>query len=762
MNDGAIVLKTFVDNTGVAEGIGTLKSGLSSITGIVGKLGIAMGIAFGVKQMIQFGKEAATVASNLEEVQNVVDVSFGSMAGEMNNFAETAIETFGMSELTAKKAGSSFMAMAKGMKMDSEQAKNMAISLTGLTGDMASFYNISQDEAKTALSSVFTGETETLKRYGILITEVNLQEFARQEGITKSISEMTQQEKVMLRYNYVMQATNLAQGDFIRTQDSWANQTRILSENWTQLKGEIGKTVITVGSLLLPLLNSAISGLTKIAELSQIIAKSVYKMFTGKELNVEQSISEASAINEAVSNQEDLTDATKETAKEQAKSLANFDEINKLSDNSYSSSDNSSGGMGNLGVPPSKGDEKTDYSKLTSEIETMCGKIMAILGGALCAIGVILLLTGHIGWGIGFIIAGAATLLVTEAMVMNNDPTGQIASTMTTIMGILAGALCAIGIILITLGSTALGIGFIVAGAFTLGAAAVNIAMFSTDKIESTLNLITGIAGGAMLALGVMLAVFTGANPLSIGLIVAGASLLAMTLARIMINSMSDTVKTVINVITGIASVSMLALGVILVCTGFIPLGIALIVAGAVSLAPTVYANKDAILTWIRDTLEEVAGVFSYYADYIEDVFSGLWYDIKCGALNMVNYVIKVINKMVEGILLPFNVIIDGLNHIPGTKIPRLSWSIPTISLPEPPRLAKGAVIPANKEFLAVLGDQKHGTNIEAPLETIEQAVANVLGTQQVNVNFTGSVAQLVRLLQPEIDVQRKKASVFG
>lgn len=91
MNDGAIVLKTFVDNTGVAKGIGTLKSGLSSITGIVGKLGIAMGIAFGVKQMIQFGKEAATVASNLEEVQNVVDVSFGSMAGEMNNFAETAI-----------------------------------------------------------------------------------------------------------------------------------------------------------------------------------------------------------------------------------------------------------------------------------------------------------------------------------------------------------------------------------------------------------------------------------------------------------------------------------------------------------------------------------------------------------------------------------------------------------------------------------------------------------------------------------------------
>ena len=127
-------------------------------------------------------------------LQNVVDVAFGDMTYKMEQFAKTSIKTFGISQLTAKQTGSSYMAMAVGMGMARDSASDMAIELTSLSADLASFYNIQQEEARTALSAVFTGETETLKRYGILITEINLQEYARQQGITKSTNAMTQQD----------------------------------------------------------------------------------------------------------------------------------------------------------------------------------------------------------------------------------------------------------------------------------------------------------------------------------------------------------------------------------------------------------------------------------------------------------------------------------------------------------------------------------------------------------------------------------------
>ena len=308
--------------------------------GAITKLGAAIGVAFGVRALVQFGKQAVQLASDLQEVQNVVDVAFGDMAYRMEEFAETAIETFGISRLTAKQTGSSYMAMAKGMQIADEAAAEMALTLTGLSADMASFYNIQQSEARTALSAVFTGETETLKRYGILITEVNLQEFARQQGITKSINAMTQQEKTMLRYQFVLEQTRLASGDFVRTQDSWANQTRILAERWKEMQTVFGEAFMTIGVLVLPVINNIIVGLTKVAQAAQVVAQWIYKAFTGKELksstNATQSQATAlsgvgSSAEDAADGMADLGDATEKAGKQAKKSLAAFDELTTLS-----------------------------------------------------------------------------------------------------------------------------------------------------------------------------------------------------------------------------------------------------------------------------------------------------------------------------------------------------------------------------------------------------------------------------------------------
>lgn len=333
--DGTIILKTQVDQTGLNKGLTTMKSGVKSLTGAFMKLGSVVGLAMGIKALVQFGKEAINLASDLEEVQNVVDVAFGDMSYKIEEFSKTAIENFGISELTAKRTASTYMAMAKGMGIVDDVASDMAITMTGLTADLASFYNISQERADIILKSVYTGETETLKQLGIIMTEVNLQNFAMSRGITKSLSAMTQQEKTMLRYQFVLEQTRLASGDFVRTQDSWANQTRILSERWKEVQVTFGEAFMTIGTLVLPVVNKVIKGISKIAEVAKIAAQWIYKAFTGQNL---QAVEKQGSVVEEVSggfseggeNIEQFGNETEKASKKISKSLAGFDELNTI------------------------------------------------------------------------------------------------------------------------------------------------------------------------------------------------------------------------------------------------------------------------------------------------------------------------------------------------------------------------------------------------------------------------------------------------
>ncbi len=331
MADGYLNFDTTVNTDGFQKGISGISNSLGGLKNVLGKLAVAAAAAFSVKAIADFGKAAVGLASDLQEAQNVVDTAFGETSGKMEAFAANSIKQFGISQLAAKQTGSSFMAMASGMGIAQESASDMAIALTGLSADMASFYNVEQEVAQTALASVFTGETETLKRFGIVMTEANLEAYALSQGITKSVQAMSQAEKVQLRYNYVMSQTTLAQGDFARTSDGWANQTRILSEQWKELQTTIGNAIMNVVLPCIQTLNSALSSIIGYAKAAY---NALAEFFDWETASSGVAAGITNDIAASVTEQNALTDAVEKTAKAQENQLAGFDKINKLSDTS--------------------------------------------------------------------------------------------------------------------------------------------------------------------------------------------------------------------------------------------------------------------------------------------------------------------------------------------------------------------------------------------------------------------------------------------
>ena len=357
-------LKTQLSKTEktVTKTTGGMKKALSSLT----KGFTATAIVYG---LIKVGKQAVQTASDLQEVQNVVEVSFGSMSAEVDKFAENALKQFGLSKLSAKQFASTFMAMSNGMGIAAEAGKNMSLNLTALAGDLASFRNVEQDVAFTALKSVFTGETETLKQFGIVMTEANLEAYALSQGITKSYNAMSQAEKVALRYSFVLNATKGAQGDFARTSNNWANQVRILKEQFKELAGIIGNGLLKVLQPLIILLN-------KVLGLAISVANSLSQAFGGKKIKESStSVSNmASGMSDIASGAEDTSsglDSADKSAKKLKRTLAGFDQLNVLStsDSGSSTSSGAGGGGGDI-----TGLANASYISTEEEVESGVSK----------------------------------------------------------------------------------------------------------------------------------------------------------------------------------------------------------------------------------------------------------------------------------------------------------------------------------------------------------------------------------------------------
>lgn len=194
--------------------------------------------------LVALGGASIKMASDLEESFNKVDVAFGTSSDNVRDFAKTTLNAFGIAEGSALEMSALFGDMATGMGIATGDAAELSTQLVGLAGDLSSFKNINISEVQTALSGVFTGETESLKRLGIVMTEANLKAYALSEGINSNVQAMTQAEKIQLRYNYILSVTKNAQGDFARTQDGAANQMRIFSEGVKELSANFGKLLL--------------------------------------------------------------------------------------------------------------------------------------------------------------------------------------------------------------------------------------------------------------------------------------------------------------------------------------------------------------------------------------------------------------------------------------------------------------------------------------------------------------------------------------
>lgn len=326
-----------------------LSSGLKAI----GKMA---GITLGTAALANFGKQAIKTSSDLEEIQNVTDTVFGSMAKDVDEFSKSLIYSHGIGELSAKKYASYMGAMLKSSGIQGDVMKQMSKDLTLLTADMASFYNLETEEMFQKLMSGMSGATMPLKQLGINMNIANLEAFAMSQGIRKSWQEMSQAEQVMLRYQYLMSVTGDAQGDFARNSWNWAHSVKILGEKWKEFMGIVGRGLQQV---ILPLIKGLIKVLDILIEIATAIEK-VFVMITGKKVDLQPRQvgivdDYAGAIGDigdfskdAAKGQKDLGKGIKDAAKAAKGALMPFDELNILQDSLGSSGGGSSGGLGGL------------------------------------------------------------------------------------------------------------------------------------------------------------------------------------------------------------------------------------------------------------------------------------------------------------------------------------------------------------------------------------------------------------------------------
>lgn len=390
--DGSVIIDTRMDTTGVQNGVSAIKQSFNGLGSAVKKIGLLIGGAFAVGKLVQFGKECVELGSDLAEVQNVVDVTFTTMSDKVNEFAKNAMTSAGLSETMAKRYVGTFGAMSKSFGFSEAQAYDMSTALTQLTGDVASFYNISQDLAYIKLKSVFTGETETLKDLGVVMTQSALDQYALANGYGKTTSAMTEQEKVALRFAFVQEQLSAASGDFIRTSDSWANQVRVMQLQLQSLKATVGQGLINIFTPVLKLINVLLGKLATLAN----AFKSFTELITGKKSSGQTSGSgaglagtgaiadTADQYGQAADNAEKLADATNDNAKATKKAnketknyLSSLDEVHKVTStgsnsSSTPSSPSGSGRTGSSGLPSSVGN--VDYGNL-AEGETALDKI---------------------------------------------------------------------------------------------------------------------------------------------------------------------------------------------------------------------------------------------------------------------------------------------------------------------------------------------------------------------------------------------------
>lgn len=774
--DGSVIFSTKLDNTGFIKGVKGLPSALNGVKGALSKVGAAVGVAFGIRALVSFGKEAISLASDLEEVQNVVDTAFGSMKQKCEDFAKTSVKTLGMSELSAKQYSSTYMAMGRGMGQSMEDAADMAIETTKRVADVASFYNKSFSEVDTMMKSIWTGETESLKRIGVVMTETNLQAFALSKGITQNIADMDQATKTQLRYAFVMEQTSLAAGDFQRTENSWANQTRLLSEQFNALKTSIGTGLIQALTPAVKALNQLLVMLTRIAEKFREVTATLFGKQTLPAENT------ADTVNELAAAEDNLAESTDKAAKSAERSLAGFDKLNKLGSNEAESA--SAGGAGSLSgslgtVTMDTAQAQNSANQLGGVIEKTRKKFKDFVDWLDIS-----------PWTNGFENLKSAGTTIKDVLVTaleNSKPelrtsfngiktmfktaaktyakiygesfetiTGNINSwtseNSSKIQEFFEGA---IGVV----SSTVTTVSNIFTDLFLI--IRKNWEQYGRPIVDWVSQAVLDIKGWIMTLYNeIVFPIYTemlgwinriwneslkGVIDEVLGFVGRIGEILKL-LWEEKIKPQVDWLMTyVVPHIKNFASYILNILGTMFNFVSGSIKNLLTIINGIIEFLIGVFTGDwerawngvkkifDGFKNQISNVIEAIKSVFKSGFEYVRNtvttIFDQIWTSIKSKINNMLGGVEKLINGIITGI----NKLINNLNKL-NVKVPEalgggsIGFNIPTLSTVNIPRLAKGAVIPANREFLAVLGDQKSGQNIEAPESLIRKIVREEAG----------------------------------
>lgn len=545
-------------------------------------------------------------SNSYTEALNLFEVTMGKGADAAKEYADKLQNLMGIDVKEWMNYQGSFNQLLTGYGMDESVSNQMSQQLTQIAYDLSSLWNTDVQTAFQKVQSGMSGQIKGLKVWGINLSVAQLKETALAHGIELSTSKMTEAQKATLRYITIMEKTQNVQGDLARTIITPANAMRILNAQITQMKRALGNIVSVLVVKFIPVLQVVVNWLTVAAQrVADLLGFQLPEIdYSG----LDMSSSFADDLAEGL-------DESNDEAKKLKKTLMGFDELNVLNAPKDTTSTLLGGGLpADLGLDLSKyGYDFTEGLKSidTAQIESTLKKIEIIASGFLLALGVILVLTGHLPIGIALIIAGVAGLVAAVAINWGSLDKSVI-GTLTTITAVLGGFLLAIGAILAFSGaSLPLGIALMVLGAVSLATALTLNWKFAEDKVGGTLGIIASIVSGAALALGILLIITGVSVPLGIAFLVAGAIGLVSQLA-LNWNYTSDKVKEIVDIITVTVSSAMLAIGMILLLTsGNIALGVALIAIGALTLASEIAVNWDTMSKKMKGVITTITSIVS-------------------------------------------------------------------------------------------------------------------------------------------------------
>ena len=796
-SDGTVYVDTRVNTGGFGSGMNKMQKQVGGLSGSFKKLGLVIAAAFSVKALVDFSRKAIELGSDLQEVQNVVDTVFTTMSEQVNEFAKGAAEAAGLSETMAKRYIGTFGAMAKAFGFAESEAFTMSTALTQLAGDVASFYNITQDEAYTKLKSVFTGETETLKDLGVVMTQSALDSFALAEGLGKTTKQMSEQEKVALRYRFVMNQLSSASGDFLRTSDSWSNQMRVLKLNIESIMATFGQGLINFFTPVIKVINTLLSKIATLANAFKALSEMI--MGTSSGGGGSGASETASGLGEleegyggVADGAEDAAEATEKARKANKKYLSGLDEIRTFQSSTEGVGDLTGGGIS--GQPVDFGTVNTDGEKTNTIFDALIEKAKELAdifkSGFMDGLGDFQPRLDSIKESIASI-KESLTEIFTDAGVQ--DAANNFVNTFVYALGQFVGSIASIGM---TIGTNLVGglskylaqnterIKQYFIDMFNVGAeisasignlwesVAYIFEAFASETAQQMTADVISIITEAFMSLTEVSARFTSdlisliSQPIidskeqiktALEDLIAGFQKVTDSISKIMsdigkfidqiygniIAPIFDNLKerltsllqdnfspfvSQVGELLGSIGEALLSLweGILQPLIQWVISNILPVVTPIVNAVLNVVTNViGGIVDLVGGLIQKLTGLI----DFIVGVFTGDWEKAWNGIGNIfsgiINSITSVIESFINSAIDAINGLIGGVNSLTeSVGIPK----IPTIPRVEIPKLATGAVIPPNAPFMAMLGDQKHGTNIEAPLDTIKQAVREVVG----------------------------------